>query len=51
MMAVLSKALPLAARSLSPLLGFETRPGHVRKLSLTWGSVVAFTGHSNMAEN
>ena len=35
-MAVWSKALPLTASSLSPLPGFEFRPGHVRKLSVTW---------------
>ena len=34
---VLSKALPLTARYFSPLPGLESRPGHVRKLPVTWG--------------
>ena len=33
--AVWSKALPLTARCLSPLPGFESQPGHVRKLPVT----------------
>ena len=37
LMAVWSKAPPLTARCLSPLPGFEYRPGHVRKLPVTWG--------------
>ena len=36
LMAVWSKALPLAANYLSPLHGFESRPRHVRKLPVTW---------------
>ena len=32
-----SKAPPLTARCLSTLPGFESRPGHVRKLPVTWG--------------
>ena len=35
--AVWSKAPPLTARCLSPLPGFEYRPGHVKKLPVTWG--------------
>ena len=35
--AVRSKAPPLTARCLSPLPGFESRPGHMRKLPVTWG--------------
>ena len=31
------KALPLAARCLSPLPDFDSRPGHVKKLPLTLG--------------
>ena len=27
---------PLTARCLSPLPGFESRPGYVRKLPVTW---------------
>ena len=34
---VWSKATPLTARCLSPLPGFESRPGHVRMLPVTWG--------------
>ena len=34
--AVWSKAPPLTVRCLSPLPGFESRPGHVRKLPVTW---------------
>ena len=44
--AVWSKAPLLTARCLSPLLGFESRPGHVRKLPVTWGKAVFFTGYS-----
>ena len=36
-MAVWPKALPLTARCLSPQSGFETHPGHVRKLPVAWG--------------
>ena len=38
-MAVWSKVLPLTAMAscLSPLPGFESRPGHVRKLPVTLG--------------
>ena len=39
-MAVLSKALPLTDSCVSPLSGFESHPGHVRKLPVTWGYVV-----------
>ena len=35
LMAVWSKAPPLTARCLSPLLGFKSRPGHVRRLPVT----------------
>ena len=35
-----SKALPLTARCLSPLLWFESRAEHVRKLLLTWNLAV-----------
>ena len=31
------KALPLTASCLSPLSGFESKAGHVRKLPVTWG--------------
>ena len=41
-----SKAPLLTARCLSPLLGFESRPGHVRKLPVTWGKAVVFAGYS-----
>ena len=34
--AVWPKAPPLTAHCLSPLLGFESRPGHVGKLPVTW---------------
>ena len=44
--AVWSKAPPLTARCLSPLPGFESRPGHVRKLPVTWGWAVVFAGYS-----
>ena len=45
-MAVWSKVPPLTARCLSPLPVFETRPGHVRKLPVTWGWAVVFAGYS-----
>ena len=35
--AVWSKALPLTASCLSLLSGFESHPGHVRQLPVTWG--------------
>ena len=35
--AVWPKASSLTARCLSPLPGFESRPGHVRKLPVIWG--------------
>ena len=44
--AVWSKAPPLTPRCLSPLSGFESRPGHVRELPVTWGSAVVFAGYS-----
>ena len=44
--AVWSKAPPLTVRCLSPLSGFESRPGHVRKLPVTWGQAVVFAGYS-----
>ena len=34
-MAVWSEASPLTVRCHSPLPGFESRPGHVRKLPVT----------------
>ena len=45
-MAVWSKAPPLTAHCLSPLPGFKSRPGHVRKLPVTWGWAVVFAGYS-----
>ena len=47
MMAVYSKALPLTASCLSTLPGFESHPGHVRKLPVTWGKAVVFAGYSS----
>ena len=44
--AVWSKVLPLTAHCLSPLPGFESWPGHVRKLPVTWGLGVVFAGYS-----
>ena len=44
--AVWSKAPPLTAHCLSPLPGFESRPGHVRELPVTWGWAVVFVGSS-----
>ena len=41
-----SKVLPLTARCLSPLPRFESWPGHVRKLPVTWGKAVVFAGYS-----
>ena len=46
MMALWSKAPPLSACCLSPLPGLESRPGHVRKLPVTWGWAVIFAGYS-----
>ena len=37
MMGVRSKALPLHTNCLSPMSGFESRPGHVEKLPVTCG--------------
>ena len=37
-----SEALPLIASCLLPLPRFESRPGRVRKLPLTWIKVVPF---------
>ena len=34
--AVGSKALSLTANCVSPLPGFESQPGHARKLPVTW---------------
>ena len=45
-MSVWSKAMPLTARYLSPPHVFETRPRHVRKLSVTWSYAVVFAGNS-----
>ena len=44
--ALWSKAPPLIARCLSPLPGFESQPGHVGKLPVTWGQAVVFAGYS-----
>ena len=45
-MAVWSMVLPQTANCVSPLPGFEYQPGHLRKLSVTWGQVVGFSGDS-----
>ena len=58
-----SKALPLTASCLSPMPGFESLPGQVRKLPVTQGQMVVFAAgysvflyqlqlasHDNMAE-
>ena len=45
--AVWSKAPPLIARCLSSLPGFESQPGHVGKLPVTWSQGVVFAGHSD----
>ena len=45
-MAVWSKAPPLITHCLSPLPGYESRPGHVRKLPVTWGWAVVLAGYS-----
>ena len=37
LMTVWSKVPPLTARCLSLMPEFESRPGHVRKLPVTWG--------------
>ena len=42
--AVCSKTPPLTARCLLPLTGFESLPGHVRKLPVTWSKAVVFAG-------
>ena len=39
-----SNAPSLTACCFSPLPGFESRSGHVRKLPLTWGKAVVFVG-------
>ena len=46
LMAVWSKAPPLTARCLSPLPGFKSRPGYLRKLLVTLGWAVIFAGYS-----
>ena len=43
---VWSKAPPLIAHCLSPLPGFESQPGHMGKLPVTWGQAVVFAGYS-----
>ena len=43
-MAMWPKALPMTARRLSPLSGFEFHLGHVRKMPVTWGKPVFFAG-------
>ena len=43
---VWSKAPPPTARCLSPLPGFESQPGHVRNLPVTWGYAVVFAEYS-----
>ena len=45
-MAMWSKALPLTANCLSPPPGFESRPGFVMKLTVTWGYAVVFAAYS-----
>ena len=40
------KALPLTSSCFSPLPGLESKPGHVRKLPVTWGQAVVFAGYS-----
>ena len=46
-MVVWSKTLPLTASCLLPLTGFESWPGHVRKLPVTnWGQAVVFIRYS-----
>ena len=45
--AMCSTALPLTASCLSPLLGFEFWPGHINKLTVTWGWVAVFAGYSS----
>ena len=45
-MAEWSKAPSLTACCLSPLPRLESRPGHVRKLPVTWCWAVVFTGYS-----
>ena len=42
LMALWSMTLLLTASCLSPLSGFESHHGHVRKLQVTWGSAVFF---------
>ena len=49
--AVWSKAPGLTARCLSPLFGFESRPGHVGKLPVTWGKAVVFAGSSGLVSS
>ena len=46
LMAVWSKVPLLTARCPSPLPGFESRPGHVRKFPVTWAKVAVFAGYS-----
>ena len=45
-MAKWSKALPLIAHCFSPLSGFKSQLGHVRKLPVTWGYLVVLAGYS-----
>ena len=45
-MAVWSRMLPLTARCLSPLPGYQSQPGHVRKFPVTYGLAVVFAGYS-----
>ena len=43
----MSLTLPLTASFLSPLFGYESYLGHVRKLPVTWGQVVVFARYSS----
>ena len=46
-MAMWSKVLLLTVCCLSPLPGFESQLGHVRKLPVTWGQAMDLTGLSD----
>ena len=45
--ALLAKTMPLTPQRLSPLPGFEARPGQVRKLPVNCGWAVVFAGFSS----
>ena len=51
LMAVWSNVLPPTASCLLPLPWFESQPGYVSELAVTWGQAVVITGYSGDLDN